>query len=109
MKPIQLVLISHATDNSQAYQHLRIVLQAPDGVIAPDDLKELKLPEGIQFSQGVVIEGRGPIWLYGYLVHLCHSSAWVACYDPRLSGAVVVQTHTKGVSVGSLIVLTLPV
>jgi CRISPR-associated protein, Csx3 family len=45
------------------------------------------------FSQGIVIEGRGAIWLYGYLVHECHPAAWVGCYDPRLDGAVVVATH----------------
>jgi len=27
-------------------------------IIAPEDLKGLKLPENIQFSQGVVIEGK---------------------------------------------------
>lgn len=108
MKPIQLTLITHLTDSGQAYQHLRIVLQAKDGVISPEDIRGLKLPEDIQLSQGVVLEGRAPIWLYGYLIHLCHPAAWVGCYDPRLSGAVVVQTHTQGVSVGSVIPLSLP-
>jgi CRISPR-associated protein Csx3 len=108
MSPIQLALIPHQTQDDRAYQHLKIFLQATDGVISPEDLKGLQLPESIQFSEGIVIEGRGPIWLYGYLVHLCHPSAWVACYDPRLAGAVVVQTHTKGVSVGSVIPLSLP-
>jgi CRISPR-associated protein Csx3 len=108
MKPIQLTLISHLTDSGQAYQHLQIVLQAKDGVISPEDIKGLELPDGIQWSRGVVLEGRAPIWLYGYLIHLCHPAAWVGCYDPRLSGAVVVQTHTQGVSVGSVIPLSLP-
>jgi len=108
MKPIQLTLIPHLTDSGQAYQHLQIVLQVQDGVISPEDIKGLELPDGIQWSRGVVLEGRAPIWLYGYLIHLCHAAAWVGCYDPRLSGAVVVQTHTRGVSVGLVIPLRLP-
>ncbi|MGE5656975.1 MAG: CRISPR-associated protein Csx3 [Actinomycetota bacterium] len=32
----------------------------------------------------MVIEGKVPIWLYGYLVHECHPGIWAACYDTRL-------------------------
>ncbi|MFB2933777.1 CRISPR-associated protein Csx3 [Aerosakkonemataceae cyanobacterium BLCC-F154] len=31
--------------------------------------KKLQLPDGIDFSQGIIIEGKLPIWLYGYLVY----------------------------------------
>lgn len=108
MSAIQLELIPHQTADGLAYQHLRIHLTSPDGIIEPEDLKGLKLPEGIASSQGVVLEGRGPIWLYGYLVHECHATPWVGCYDPRLEGAVVVETHTRGVSVGSVLKISLP-
>ncbi|HBB33997.1 MAG TPA: CRISPR-associated protein Csx3 [Cyanobacteria bacterium UBA8803] len=108
MSKIQLQLIRHQTADGLPYGHLRIHLPSLDGIIEPEDLKGLKLPEGILSSQGVVIEGRGPIWLYGYLVHECHATAWVGCYDPRLEGAVVVETHTRQVSVGSIVQLTLP-
>lgn len=30
-------------------------------------------------------------------------TAWVGCYDPRLDGAVVVESHTKGVGVGQVV------
>lgn len=108
MSSIHLKIIPHQTADGLTYQHLRIQLTNPDGIIEPEDLKGLKLPEGIQSSQGVVIEGKGPIWLYGYLVHECHATAWVGCYDPRLEGAVVVEAHTHAVSVGSVLKLTLP-
>ncbi|MEQ8972091.1 MAG: CRISPR-associated ring nuclease Crn3/Csx3 [Coleofasciculus sp. C1-SOL-03] len=108
MSPIQLDLYSHQTENGLAYQHLRIRLTSPDGIIEPQDLKGLELPANIQSSQGVVIEGRGPIWLYSYLVHKCHATAWVGCFDPRLEGAVVVESHHKGVAVGQVLKLTLP-
>ncbi|HBY76878.1 MAG TPA: CRISPR-associated protein Csx3, partial [Cyanobacteria bacterium UBA11148] len=83
MNPIQLEVIAHYTQEGLSYQHLRFQIKTDDGVIAPADIKGLKLPEGIQFNQGIVIEGKGPIWLYGYLVHECHPAAWVGCYDPR--------------------------
>lgn len=69
------------------------------------------MPDGMVGSQGVVIEGKAPIWLYSYLVHACHATAWVACYDPRLGdggGAVVVATHNRQVAVGDVLPLTLP-
>ena len=108
MSAVQLEFISDQMQSGLAYQLLRLRLLPPDGVIQPSDLQGLELPEGLKLSQGIVLEGRGPIWLYGYLVHLCHPAAWVGCYDPRLEGAVVVETHTPGVAVGQVIALTLP-
>lgn len=115
MSPIQLQLLPHQTNSGLAYQHLHIHLASADGLIEPADLKDLILPEGIIWSQGVVIEGRAPIWLYGFLIHACHPSAWVACFDPRLGestptsgGAVVVSTHSRVVAVGQVLVLDLP-
>lgn len=108
MSAIQLHLIPHRTDDGLPYQHLRIAIATPDGIIEPADLKGLEFPEGVQWRQGIVIEGRGPIWLYGYLVHECHPASWVGCYDTRL-GAVVVSTHTHDVAVGEVLPVTLPV
>ena len=53
-----------------------------------------------------MIEGKGPIWLYGYLVHQCHAAAWVGCFDPRL-GAVVVSTHVRAIQVGQVLAIAL--
>ncbi|WP_072619853.1 CRISPR-associated ring nuclease Crn3/Csx3 [Spirulina major] len=108
MPNIHLSVISHTTQNGIAYQHLRFQIATDDHLIEPPDLKDLTLPPALDFSQGVVIEGKGPIWLYGHLVHECHPAAWVACYDPRL-GAVVVSAHTRQVQVGQILALTLPV
>jgi len=44
-------------------------------------------------GDGVVISGRGPVWLYAALVHHFHPAAWVATFDPRLAGGVVTQRH----------------
>lgn len=42
---------------------------------------------------GIVLSGRLPIWLYVHLAHKAHVFAWLAVYDPRLEGAVVVERH----------------
>jgi len=87
----------HQVDNL-TFQVIEIVL---DGIATPDNLAQLHLPT-IDARQGVVLTGRAPIWLYGWLVHECHFTRWVACYDPRL-GAVVVESHTPEVRVGQVI------
>mgnify|MGYP000670752323 CR=1 FL=1 len=112
--PIELTIL-HQTATGLSYQHLHIHITTPDGLIEPSDLKGLTLPDSMIWSLGVVIEGRAPIWLYGYLVHACHPALWVACFDPRLGdpvaqsgGAVVVSTHTHTVEVGEVLSVTLP-
>lgn len=107
MTAIQLTLIPHQTHTDVPYQHLHFELTTPDRLIQPEDLKSLQLPVGLQWHQGVVIEGRGPIWLYGYLVHECHPAAWVGCYDTRL-GVVVVSSHTRGIAIGQVFSIDLP-
>jgi CRISPR-associated protein Csx3 len=106
MSAIDLKVISHQTREGLAYQHLRLAILHETGIVEPQDLCELSLPEEIQWDQGVVIEGKGPIWLYGYLVHLCHTAAWVGCFDPRL-GAIVVATHVRRVQVGQVLPIVL--
>lgn len=67
-------------------------------VLAPDQLREIELPDELmgRRDRGLVISGRGPVWLYGHLLHCAHAFAWVATYDPRLNGAVVVANHVAG-------------
>lgn len=74
--------------------------------IQPSTLKYLTPPNLVAQNLahlGVVLSGRGPIWLYAYLTHYYHPTAWVATYDPRLSGAVVVQSHHPDYNVGDVI------
>lgn len=84
------------------FQVIEIELTRPDRLVFPEDLAQLRLPGGIDPRLGVVLSGRAPIWLYGWLVHECHFTRWVACYDPRL-GAVVVSSHSPDVQVGEII------
>jgi len=74
--------------------------------ISPSDLKNVLPQDPVKnkFSaKSVVLSGRGPIWLYGYLIHFYHATKFVAVYDPRLEAAVVVESHTEEVKVGDLI------
>ncbi|NES71843.1 MAG: hypothetical protein F6K24_44900 [Okeania sp. SIO2D1] len=64
MSNTQLNLISHRTTDGMPYQHLRIEITNPDGIIEPVDLRGLQISSNIQWQQGVVIEGRAPMWLY---------------------------------------------
>lgn len=83
-----------------------IEFNIPEELMEPATLKEIDLPRelGERRFLGLVISGRGPVWLYAYLVHLAHPFAWVATYDPRLNGAVVVMNHVpSGPGVGDII------
>jgi CRISPR-associated protein Csx3 len=108
MSNIELQVIPHITHSGLEYNHLHIQITTDNGIISPDDIKGLKLPSGIDFTKGVVIEGKAPIWLYGYLVHESHPAAWVGCYDTRFLGVVVVETHTHDVAISEIFTLDLP-
>jgi CRISPR-associated protein Csx3 len=103
---VQLRLGSSQTVGELRFQLLSIALTSADRLMTPEDLQSLTLPEGIDTTGGVVISGRAPIWLYSFLVHELHPTAWIACYDPRL-GAVVVTTHSRQVQIGQVIPLQL--
>lgn len=114
MASVELQLFPNQKTADLTYQHLRIHITAPQGIIEPSALTELTLPPLVG-SQGVVLEGKAPIWLYGYLVHACHASVWVTCFDPRLGddsprsgGAVVVSSHSPQVRVGQVLTVYLP-
>ena len=61
-----------------------------------------KAPE-VDYTKGVCISGRGPIWLHVALSHKYHPTPFIANYDPRLGGCVVTSTHTKKRRIGEVI------
>lgn len=76
--------------------------------IEPSILKDLNPPDPIKEKfndKGVVLSGRGPIWLYAFLTHVYHPTKFIATYDPRLGGAVIVESHNRDYSVGTVIPL----
>ena len=78
--------------------------------IEPADLKRIidKFHKSVGAPRplGIVLSGRGPIWLYAALVHECHPWLWVATYDPRQGGAVIVESHSPIYGVGDVILLS---
>lgn len=75
------------------------------GVCEPADLAGLN-PPNVEGTQGVVISGRGPVWLYAALAHHYHVTAWVGTFDPRLGGAVVTSRHSSSApGVGTVVTL----
>ncbi len=92
-----------STSSNLPYTLIEFELKEP---IEPSDLIKLytKLPR-IDSTKGVVISGRGPIWLHSFLAHFYHPTKFVAHYDPRLGGAVVVQSHNRKYHVGQIIKL----
>ncbi len=101
---IQLSLTAKISVDGLRYQQLEIEILTPDRVINPSDMVGLELPSSVDTSGGVVISGRAPIWLYAYFVHELHPTKWVACYDPRISGGVVVATHSNQAAIGQIII-----
>jgi len=63
---------------------------------------EAAVPAGGE--EGVVVSGRLPVWAFAALTHYFHPRPWVATFDPRLGGGVVVQNHHAGApSVGEVV------
>lgn len=90
------------TSESDAYTLVNIEIE--NGTAEPCDLKTMELPT-VKGNKGVVLNGRAPIWVFGTLIHHFHATQWVATNDPRQGGAVVVESHVSGVSVGDIIPL----
>jgi len=90
--------IKFRTREEEEYTIVEFELPGP---ISPDALRKLDPPD-VNPRKGVILSGRGPIWLYAFLAHHYHPVAWVATYDPRI-GAVVVESHIPGVEPGDVI------
>ena len=107
MSVIQLSISSAQTPTGVDCQYLHSRIQAPTGNLKPQDVKlltELTLPDSIDWQQGVVLDGKIPIWLCSYLLHQCHQAPWMACYDPRL-GCIVVSSQSSSMPVGTVLPL----
>ena len=74
--------------------------------LEPNDLKTIKLPDPIRigFSPKVVIlSGKGPVWFYAFITHKYHIVRVLAIFDPRLDGAVVVESHDVNYKPGDVV------
>lgn len=74
--------------------------------LEPNDLSSIKLPDPVKEGIGsslVILSGKGPIWLYAFMVHHFHPCKAVAIFDPRLEGGVVVESHTNEFKIGEIV------
>jgi CRISPR-associated protein Csx3 len=70
-----------------------ITFEIDGGVTDPAEVFSTPLPNVPQ-NMGVILSGRGPIWLYARLIHHYHPARWIVIHDPRI-GYIVVQSHVK--------------
>jgi CRISPR-associated protein Csx3 len=66
----------------------------------------LDFPPELDLERGVILYGRAPTWLYGYLVGQLAHLPWVACYDIRTKAAVVVSSNVSEVQPGDALPIT---
>ncbi|MBS7288911.1 MAG: CRISPR-associated protein Csx3 [Candidatus Freyarchaeota archaeon] len=71
-------------------------------VLSPEALRDMEPPQ-VKGTKGVVLSGRGPVWLYCFLAHHYHPTLFVATYDPRLGGAVIVESYSPNYKVGEIL------
>jgi len=92
-KPLQLTVTRVTARDGTCYQCLEIDSSVPK--LEPITLSELELPVSLDLSQGVVLWGSAPIWLYGNLVKRCMNlgAAWVGTYDLSTGSVVVVASR----------------
>ena len=93
--------IVSATDNFQVVELTSS--EASYGTEAISEAIEAVSSLPIDTTIGVVISHRGAIWVHSAVAHHFHVAAWVGHLDPRLGGAVVVQSHKRGFTVGDVI------
>lgn len=74
--------------------------------LEPSDLINMNLPNPVKegfSSKLLILSGRGPIWLYGFMIHNFHPCKAIAIFDPRLDGAVIVESHTNEFIIGDVV------
>jgi CRISPR-associated protein Csx3 len=84
-------MITFKTQRIPEYNATLVSFELDDGVTTPEEAFGTKLPE-VPLDGGVIISGRGPIWMYARMIHHYHESRWVAVHDSRL-GYVITKRH----------------
>lgn len=97
-------IITFAVTQREYYYFLEFTL--PTENIEPEELRHIRVPQLSDGSKGVILSGKGPIWLYGMLIHEYHPTAWVATNDLR-KGPVVVESHIRNMKKGNVIDLNM--
>lgn len=95
-------MISFSISSLEQHSATLITFDIEGGVTTPEEAFGVELPK-VPLDRGVILSGRGPIWLFARLIHHYHPARWIAVHDPRI-GYVVVQSHCKERSEGEVLV-----
>ncbi len=81
-----------------------VLFLLPGGVTTPEEFVEetSRISDQLPGPKAVLINGRGPIWAYGMLMHAAHPSPAVGTFDPRL-GYVIVASHDMRYTLGQIV------
>ncbi len=88
---------------NERYQTLGINLLTPQTLISVKEMLKLEFPSELNHQRGVILYGRAPMWLYSHLVEHCLDFPWVACYDIRSGGAIVVSSQVSKLEAGDVL------
>jgi len=86
-------MISFSLKTLTSHSATLIAFEIEGGVTTPEEVFGEELPKA-PLDKGVILSGRGPIWLFARLIHYYHPARWIAVHDPRI-GYIVVQSHCK--------------
>lgn len=94
-------MISFVVSNIDRYRATLVTFEIESGITEPDEAFSVELPK-VALDRGVILSGRGPVWLFARLVHHYHPARWIAVCDPRI-GYIVVQSHSKEYTEGEVL------
>ena len=105
--PPALLSTTALSSDRGSLQTLAITLTRPQTLIEPHRLPAFYLPSDLDLSREVVVFGRSPAWLYGYLIHQCRSVPWLGTYDARSQSVVVIHSQVNSLAIGDQIPIRL--
>lgn len=89
---------------SKSKKFLVVKFEIPGGVTSPEEFAAAvaEMP-AVAGELPVLVNGRGPVWGYGMILHEAHPTPCAATFDPRAGGYIVVATHDENYKVGQVI------
>ncbi len=90
-----------------AADHMALDLFLLPGVNELDDerVEDLRLP-ALSLEHGVICSGQLPLWFWAALARAYSQAPWLAFFQPRLNGAVVIATRDQKKHLGDLVPFT---
>lgn len=88
----QKVIDTFLTTTSDDFQILSFKLSKES--ISVDDLNKITIPN-LDSKKGLIVSGRGPIWLYLYLYNKIKNVRWFASFDPRFGALITKAKNPK--------------